>query len=76
MTDHPDEFEALRNWIRHADLSMIQWRNFNIDPDWYLGKINITELPEGLGIRSVMNAIKAEFPDLRYGYFNPYFKLD
>lgn len=75
MTDHPEEFEALRKWIRHADLSMIQWRNFNIDPDWYLGKINITELPEGMGIRNVMSAIKTEFPDLRYGYFNPYFKL-
>jgi MoaA/NifB/PqqE/SkfB family radical SAM enzyme len=76
MTDHPDEFEALRKWIRYADLSMIQWRNFNIDPDWYLGKINITELPEGIGIRQVMSAIKTEFPNLRYGYFNPYFKLD
>ncbi len=22
---------------------MIQWRNFNIDPDWYLGKIGVAE---------------------------------
>ena len=24
---------------------MIQWRNFNIDPDWYLGKLNIADTP-------------------------------
>jgi len=73
MTDHPDEFDALQKWIRYADLSMIQWRNFNIDPDWYLGKLGIVELPEGLGIRNVLQSIRAEFPELRFGYFNPYF---
>jgi hypothetical protein len=71
MTDQEEEYEALRKWIRHADLSMIQWRNFNIDPDWYLGKIGITELGEGMGIRSVMEQIRKEFPHLAYGYFNP-----
>lgn len=72
MTDHPEEFQALREFIRYTDLSMIQWRNFNIDPDWYLGKIGITELPEGVGIRQVMQSLRQEFPHLRYGYFNPY----
>lgn len=72
MTDHPEEVEALRRLIRYTNLSMIQWRNFNIDPDWYLGKIGVTELPEGLGIRNVMNALRQEFPNLRYGYFNPF----
>lgn len=71
MTDHPDEYEALREFIRHTDISMIQWRNFNIDPDWYLGKIGITELPEGLGVRKVLEDIQKEFPHLAYGYFNP-----
>lgn len=71
MTDQQEEYEALRDWIRFADLSMIQWRNFNIDPDWYLGKLNITELEEGMGIREVMALIKKEFPHLAYGYFNP-----
>jgi pyruvate-formate lyase-activating enzyme len=71
MTDQEEEYEALRKWIRHADLSMIQWRNFNIDPDWYLGKIGITELGEGMGIRTVMEQIRKEYPHLAYGYFNP-----
>jgi hypothetical protein len=50
---------------------MIQWRNFNIDPDWYLGKIGVTETGECIGIRQVMNLLKEEFPDLKFGYFNP-----
>jgi uncharacterized Fe-S cluster-containing radical SAM superfamily enzyme len=71
MTDHPDELKALQDFIRYTDISMIQWRNFNIDPDWYLGKLNVMELPEGLGIKNVMDQIKSEFPHLKYGYFNP-----
>jgi hypothetical protein len=50
---------------------MIQWRNFNIDPDWYLGKIGVTELPEGMGVRNVLDKIREEFPHVAYGYFNP-----
>jgi pyruvate-formate lyase-activating enzyme len=71
MTDHPEELKALQDFIRFTDISMIQWRNFNIDPDWYLGKLNVMELPEGLGIKNVMDQIKSEFPHLKYGYFNP-----
>lgn len=71
MTDQEEEYEALRAWIRFSDLSMIQWRNFNIDPDWYLGKLGITELKPGMGVRQMMVKIKQEFPHLAYGYFNP-----
>lgn len=71
MTDHPEEYEALRKFIQYTDISMIQWRNFNIDPDWYLGKIGITELPEGMGVRQVMQLLRQEFPHLAFGYFNP-----
>jgi pyruvate-formate lyase-activating enzyme len=71
MTDQVAEYEALRDFIKYADLTMIQWRNFNIDPDWYLAKMNITELPEGMGVKNMMDKIRAEFPHLAFGYFNP-----
>lgn len=71
MTDDPEEFKALKEWILYSDISMIQWRNFNIDPDWYLGKLGIAELPEPLGIRNIMQKLKEEFPHIAYGYFNP-----
>ena len=71
MTDTVVEYEALRNLILDTDLCMIQWRNFNIDPDWYLGKIGVTETGETLGVKKLMQLIREEFPRLKYGYFNP-----
>ena len=71
MTDSYEEYEALRTVIRDTGLNMIQWRNFNIDPDWYLEKVGVEETEEGMGIKAMMMELKREFPDLKYGYFNP-----
>ena len=71
MTDSVEEYEALRKLISTTGLKMIQWRNFNIDPDWYLGKIGVTDTGECIGINQMMELIKEEFPDLKFGYFNP-----
>lgn len=71
MTDSVAEYKALRKLIRETGLKMIQWRNFNIDPDWYLGKINVVETGECIGIRQMMNVLREEFQDLKFGYFNP-----
>lgn len=71
MTDSVEEYEALRIFIRETGLNMIQWRNFNIDPDWYLGKIGTVETGECLGMKQMMELLREEFPDLKYGYFNP-----
>lgn len=71
MTDTVEEYEALRKLIRDTDLSMIQWRNFNIDPDWYLEQINVPEVGELLGVKQLQDLIKEEFPNVKYGYFNP-----
>jgi pyruvate-formate lyase-activating enzyme len=71
MTDSIEEYEALRELIRTTDLTMIQWRNFNIDPDWYLGKINVADTGECMGMKQLMELLKEEFPSVRYGYFNP-----
>ncbi len=71
MTDSVEEYDALRKLIKTTGLKMIQWRNFNIDPDWYLGKIGVTETGECLGIPQLMELIREEFPGLKFGYFNP-----
>ena len=71
MTDSVEEYEALRKLIRDCNLNMIQWRNFNIDPDWYLGKIGVTETGESMGLPVMMRLLREEFPLLRFGYFNP-----
>lgn len=71
MTDSVSEYEALRKLIRDTDLCMIQWRNFNIDPDWYLGKIGVTDTGECLGVSRLLKLLREEFPNLKFGYFNP-----
>ena len=71
MTDSVDEYEALRKMIKETGLKMIQWRNFNIDPDWYLEKIGVADTGECIGIKQMMELIREEFPDLKFGYFNP-----
>lgn len=71
MTDSVEEYEALRKLIIDTDLNMIQWRNFNIDPDWYLGKIGFTAETEMIGVKQMQELIREEFPNLKFGYFNP-----
>ena len=71
MTDSEEEYEALRKLISETGLDMIQWRNFNIDPDWYLGKIGVIETGDAIGVRNMMELLREEFPGLKFGYFNP-----
>lgn len=71
LTDDFEEFEALRKILKEIKINMIQWRNFNIDPDWYLELLNIDSDIKSLGIKNIMDALKKEFPYLYYGYFNP-----
>ncbi|PWT96378.1 MAG: radical SAM protein [Bacteroidetes bacterium] len=71
MTDSVEEYEALRKLISETNLKMIQWRNFNIDPDWYLGKLGIAETGACLGMKQLLELLRDEFPQLKFGYFNP-----
>lgn len=71
VTDTETEYQALCNLIDYTDLSMIQWRNFNIDPDFYLHKLNVGPEEQGMGVLVMMNRLRAKYPDLKFGYFNP-----
>ncbi|MFT4762750.1 MAG: pyruvate-formate lyase-activating enzyme [Paraglaciecola sp.] len=71
LTDSVEEYEALRIVIRETGLKMIQWRNFNIDPDWYMGTVGAAETGDILGVKQLMSLIKEEFPHIKYGYYNP-----
>lgn len=72
LTDTAEEFDALKNLITDTKLSMIQWRNFNIDPDWLFSRIEYTDSSEPIGVRNVMNQIRSQFPNVYFGYFNPH----
>ncbi|MCX8111972.1 MAG: radical SAM protein [Bacteroidia bacterium] len=73
FTDQPAEIHALKKLIADTHLHMIQWRNFNIDPDWYIERMGFTSeaLQRPVGIYRLMQLLRRDFPHLRYGYFNP-----
>jgi wyosine [tRNA(Phe)-imidazoG37] synthetase (radical SAM superfamily) len=71
FSDQPQEIRALLALMSKAAPDMIQLRNINIDPDYYLSKLACTDKGEGVGIREMMKQISKEFPKVRYGYFNP-----
>ncbi len=71
VTDVPEEVEALRALINEVKINLIQWRNFNIDPEWFFKETGVRSLPSGIGIKKLMTELRSEFPNLVYGYFNP-----
>lgn len=75
LTDTWPEVEALAALCRDCGVSMIQLRNLNIDPVWYLKQLNLPqEDPDNqpLGLRRFMKLLHKSCPWLRFGYFNPW----
>ena len=71
VTDNKLEFEAVSKLIESSKLDMIQMRNLNIDPELYIDKLPDGSFQRGWGVRDWMRKIKAKFPHIQYGYFNP-----
>lgn len=74
ITDDEEEVKTLISLLEKVRINMIQWRNFNIDPDWYMETLNI-ETGNCLGVQSVMKLIKSKFSNLYFGYFNPSLRI-
>jgi molybdenum cofactor biosynthesis enzyme MoaA len=70
-TDEEAEVDALRRFIVRYDISMIQWRNFNIDPEWYASVVKPAEQPYYHGVKNLVDSIREAFPNIYHGYFNP-----
>ncbi|MDO9542005.1 MAG: radical SAM protein [Kiritimatiellia bacterium] len=74
VTDDEKEYAALAKLLAAVPPQMIQWRNLNIDPDWYMQRVD-RAVPARhrriLGIPELMQKLHREFPGIRFGYFNP-----
>lgn len=70
FTDTEEEFDALCRLIGDTGLDLIQMRNLNIDPEWYLREMDARG-GKAMGILRLMERLKREYPALRFGYFNP-----
>jgi len=71
VTDSYDEFHSLCRLLSSCRPDLIQLRNLNMDPEWYLKTIKFPESNESMGILEWLKELKKGFPHLRFGYFNP-----
>ena len=70
FTDMTTEVDGLFQFLKKFPVNMIQTRNMNIDPDYYLDEIGF-EGSEPIGIRNLLRRINESFPAIKLGYYNP-----
>jgi len=73
LSDTMEEINALKQLVAETHLDLIQLKNLNIDPFWYIKQMQIP-YTAGIGIKNMMEELKKEFPELKWGYFNQYLK--
>jgi molybdenum cofactor biosynthesis enzyme MoaA len=68
VTDREEEIEAMIDFINKNGIRLIQMRNLNIDPEYYLTHI---PKPKGdiLGMKTMMDIFRAECPHTEIGSF-------
>jgi len=71
VTDSEEEFEAFCRLITSHSPDLIQLRNLNMDPEWYLNTLKFPKNSVSMGIRHWLQSLKEMFPALHFGYFNP-----
>ncbi len=69
ISDQEDEIEALGKLINKTNVNFIHFKNLNIDPDFYLKKMPLTDSP-AVGMKRMSENLVKDFPDIKLGYFN------
>ena len=72
VSDDEAELNRLCEYIDRFGIDLIQLRNHNIDPDWYLEHIDYAPSGNRLGIKGMARRLKRLFPHIKFGYFNRY----
>ena len=72
FSDTPQEVNAFRRFLKQYPIHMIQWRNLNFDPLRYFKIMNaVASTGKPMGMKKLLKQIRQEFPNLKFGYFNP-----
>jgi len=69
FTDSDKEVNALVKFIKDTEIDMVQWRNLNIDPAYYLEQVPHKGF-KPLGLLKAIKLLRKKFPHLKHGYFN------
>jgi len=70
FTDMETEALSLMRFLDDFPVNMVQARNLNIDPDYYLEFIGFEE-SDPLGIPALLDMIREKRPGIILGYYNP-----
>ena len=72
FTDTPQEIKAWHRFLNRYPIQMIQWRNLNFDPLRYFKIMNrAAQNGKPIGMKRLLEQVRQEFPNLKFGYFNP-----
>ena len=70
MIDREREVEALLSFVKETGLQLIQLRNLNIDPEVLLPRMPLLDsMGKALGMRTMLEIIKQELPEVEIGNF-------
>jgi pyruvate-formate lyase-activating enzyme len=70
MIDREREVEALLSFVKETGLRLIQLRNLNIDPEVLLPRMPVFDsMGKALGMRTMLEIIKQELPEVEIGNF-------
>jgi pyruvate-formate lyase-activating enzyme len=70
INDQLQEIEAMKSLIRKTGVQYIHLKNLNIDPWYYIEKVN-SPSDSGIGIGKMMEELRRACPAIQFGYFNP-----
>lgn len=72
ITDSRMEIDGLSSLIKDVHINMIQTRNLNMDPEWYINELGYNlNNTECCGLTAWLTRIRTDFPWIKIGYFNP-----
>ncbi|MBM4320551.1 MAG: radical SAM protein [Deltaproteobacteria bacterium] len=75
VSDRQAEAEALFDLCASGLVDLIQLRNLNVDPDLYLDALGpLDAFGCASGVSRLIGQLRARFPRLKLGYFNPWFE--
>lgn len=72
ITDTEAEVEALIKLCQETQVKLIQLRNLNIDPEYYLNLLKDVDFGPNIGLHNFCKRLKRSCPELEFGYFNPF----
>lgn len=74
LTDLPGQIEHLVEFIQQTGVDMVQLRNLNIDPDYLLKNLPLSEDEEPLGIPAFIEILREELPGLKIGNYSKFLR--